>query len=126
MQHILCEWHDEESSADAARAKIEFGGLHAKTPRLCAVGSADRQYQYWGARLLTLADVVRESTLRRRVRRWCMRHKRKAYAMMLALTLIVAIVSVAVGSWLQGLEKPEQCSVVMMLNGTSSDISVGT
>jgi hypothetical protein len=64
--------------------------------------------------------------MKRKLRLWCRRHKRKAYVTMLVLTLVVAVVSVIVGSWLQSQEKPEQCAVAIVLDTASSNISAET
>ena len=82
----------------AAEAGLDLTCLVDMTGDYSDDTECDIEYRYWGARLLRLAEFERRSHLRSRGRaclqRYCM-------IVILVLTLVVAIVSGAVGPWLQ-------------------------
>lgn len=81
----------------------------------------DRQYQYWGARLMILAHVVDGPKADGMMRAWIKRRTGKEYFMIVTvLGVIVTIVGAIVGPWMQRLQQNETHIMPSGQTGNSS------
>lgn len=127
LQFILYAWDDEESCKIATKLRFDRRCLDPDMPDYTDdVDDVDddEQYQYWGARLLVLAEVT--DTPKADQRTWRSitgkRRGRKEHIMVILaiLTLIVSVITAVIGPWMQSQEKES----VVTLDGQTCNISI--
>ena len=58
MRFVLYAWDDRPSQSLAKEKGIDLAGLDFEMPDYSDDVDDVKQYQYWGARLLVLADII--------------------------------------------------------------------
>lgn len=121
LRFILYKCDDTQSCAIAAKHKIDLSCLSLDKWDYSEDDNDDmnEQYPYWGGRLLRLAHVIDQSNAGSRVRAWIRRRSGKEYVMLISLVgVIVAVVDVIIGPWMQSQENGK--AVVLVHEGKSA------
>jgi hypothetical protein len=123
LRYILFNWEDSRNSLIASNLGFNLDDLKMDMSNYSGLSLDSKQYQYWGKRLLLLVDVLEDAKLRRRMQACAKRYRRKAYAGVMVLTLIVGVISAVIQPWMQSREGTSDVSV-MCPNGSTLNSTV--
>ncbi|OSS44663.1 hypothetical protein B5807_10525 [Epicoccum nigrum] len=118
LRYILFAWEDSRNSSIASNMGFNLDDLKMDMSNYSGLSLDSKQYQYWGKRLLLLVDILEDAKLRRRMQACAKRYRRKAYAGVVVLTLVVGVISAVIGPWMQSREGTSNVVLVMAPNGT--------
>jgi hypothetical protein len=110
LRFILYRWEDISSKETAKTYGLDLDCLSYDMSYYISDTDDDKQYRYWGSRLLALAQVLDAPEPDSAFWIWLGKRSRPEHVMIVGvLAVFVAVLGVIAGPWLQRPQEERQC-----------------